>query len=282
MRRLLLAVFLITSAAFAQKSDIERASNRPIEPFRIMGNLFYVGGADVTSYLIATPKGHIVIDGGFEESAPMIRDNVEKLGFRFSDVRILLSTHAHYDHAGGLARMKEWTNATLMAGERDAPLLARGGKDDPQFGDSLTFPPVTADRLLRDGDRVALGGSILDVHLTPGHTPGCVTYTMTLREKKKAYLVVIVGGPTVPQQYKLVGNKRYPDVVADYRHTFAVLKSLPCDVFLGAHGTYFDLLGKAGRVAKRETPNPFIDPDGYRKFVAEAEQAFEEALKKES
>ena len=277
-----MATLLVATAAMAQQDSVSRSWNQPVEPFRIIGNLFYVGASEVASYLVATPKGHIIIDGGFVETAPMIRANIEKLGFHFEDVRILLSTHAHFDHAGGLAALKDWGGATLMASERDAPILARGGKADPQFGDSARFPPVTPDTFLRDGDHVALGGSILTAHLTPGHTPGCTTWTMTIREKGKPYNVVIVGSVSVPKGYKLVGNVKYPDVVADYRQTFATLKALPCDVFLAANGSFFDLLGKSARKAKRETPNPFIDPEGYRKFIAAEEQAFEEEVKRET
>jgi metallo-beta-lactamase class B len=271
-RELFLGFLLYASAAVAQQ----------VEPFRIISNLFYVGASDVASYLIATPKGYILIDSGFAEMAPRIRANIEKLGFPVDNIRILLNTHAQYDHAGGLAALKTWTGATLIASERDAPLLARGGKGDPQFGDAFPFPAVTPDRLLRDGDRVALGGSILTAHLTPGHTPGCTTWTMVIREKGKMYNVVIVGSPTVPRQYKLVGNNKYPEIVSDYRHTFATLKALPCDIFLGARGGYFDLIDKSARLAKREKPNPFIDAEGYRKFVAAAEQAFEDELKRQS
>jgi metallo-beta-lactamase class B len=282
MRRLAIALFLVATAALAQQDPVFKSWNQPVEPFRIVGNLFYVGASEVASYLIATPKGHILIDGGFAESAPMIRANIEKLGFHFEGVRILLNTHAHFDQAGGLASLKEWGGATLMASERDAPLLARGGKGDPQFGDVAQFPAVTADTLLRDGDHVTLGGSILTAHLTPGHTPGCTTWTMTIREKGKPNNVVIVCGASVPKEYKLVGNDKYPDIVADYRQTFATLKALPCDVFLAGHGSYFDLLGKSARKAKGETPNPFVDPEGYRKYVAAAEQAFEEEVKRET
>ncbi|HMC22951.1 MAG TPA: subclass B3 metallo-beta-lactamase [Thermoanaerobaculia bacterium] len=281
-RRLAIAMLLIAAPALAQQDPVLKSWNQPVEPFRIIGNLFYVGASEVASYLVATPKGHIIIDGGLMETAPMIRANIEKLGFHFQDVRILLNTHAHFDHAGGLAALKEWGGATLMASERDAPLLARGGKNDPQFGDDDQFPAVTPDTLLRDGDHVTLGGSILTAHLTPGHTPGCTTWTMTIREKGKPNNVVIVCSASVPKEYKLVGNNKYPDIVADYRQTFATLKALPCDVFLAVHGSFFDLLGKAARKAKGERPNPFIDPEGYRKYVAAAEQAFEEELKRET
>lgn len=266
--------------AFAQKDPVSRSWNQPVEPFRIIRNVFYVGASDVTAYLIATPKGLIVIDGGFEETAPMVLANIEKLGFNRADIRILLNSHAHYDHAGGLAAIKYATGATFIASEGDAPQLARGGKDDPQFGDAFPFPPITPDKLARDGDRVALGGTILTAHITAGHTRGCTTWTTTVREGGRNFHVVFVGSPSVPPQYKLTGNPRYPDAVDDYRRQFATLKSLPCDVFLAAHGNFFDLAGKMTRVGKK--PNPFIDPEGYKKFVAEMEAAFEERVKKET
>ena len=283
MRRAVLILgLLVCSQAQAQKDPVSRSWNQPVAPFRILGNIYYVGASDITSYLIATPKGHILIDGGFEETAPMIMDNIQKLGFNGSDVRILLSSHAHADHAGGLAAIKTATGATLMAGEGDVPLLKSGGHNDPQFGDTLLFPPVVPDHPLHDGDRIALGGSILYAHLTPGHTPGCVTWTMIVHEKMKVYKVIFAGSPSVPSQYRLVGNPLYPHAVADYRHTFEVLKSLSCDVFLAVHGKFFDLAGKTARLRSGEKPNPFIDPEGYRKFVTSMEETFEATVRQQS
>jgi metallo-beta-lactamase class B len=262
--------------ALTQAEPVSRSWNQPVEPFRIIRNIYYVGASDITAYLIATPKGHILIDGGFAETAPMILANVKKLGFDPYEIRILLNSHAHYDHAGGLAAIRSETGATFIASEGDVPLLERGGRDDPQFGDAFPFPPITPDKLARDGDRVALGGMILTAHVTPGHTRGCTTWTTTVRERGRAYNVVFVGSPSVPPQYKLAGNPRYPDAIDDYRRTFATLKSLPCDVFLGSHGNFFDLAGKMKRLG--EKPNPFIDAEGYKKFVAEMEAAFEKKV----
>ena len=283
MRRAVLILgLLVCSQAHAQKDPVSRSWNQPVAPFRILGNIYYVGASDVTAYLIATPKGHIVIDGGFEETGPMIMSNIEKLGFEVASVRIILSSHAHYDHAGGLAAIKYATGATLMAGAGDVPLLTSGGHNDPQFGDTLLFPPVVPDQALHDGDRIALGGSILFAHLTPGHTPGCVTWTMTVRERGKAYNVVFVGSPSLPSQYRLVGNARYPNVIADYRHTYEVLKALSCDVFLTQHGSLFDLAGKSARLQKGEKPNPFIDPEGYGRFVSSTEETFEATVRQQT
>jgi metallo-beta-lactamase class B len=284
MRRLLILLSVVCAVAVQGQitTDQERKWNEPVAPFRIMTNLYYVGAAEVASYLIATPKGHILIDGGFQETAPMILENIKKLGFDIHDVHIILNTHAHYDHAAGLAALKAATFATLMASEKDAALLARGGRNDPQFGDRFRFTPVTTDRILQDGDRVGLGGIILTAHITAGHTPGCTTWTTTLREKMKSYDVVLVCSASVPAEYKLTNNPKYPDAVADYRRTFATLKSLHADIPLGPHGSFFDLLGKRDRLLKGEKPNPFIDPEAYKAYVAKAEAAFEAAVARES
>jgi metallo-beta-lactamase class B len=279
MRTAALLLIVCSTTAFAQKDPVSRSWNQPVEPFRIIRNIYYVGASDVTSYLIATPKGLIVLDGGFAETAPMVLANIEKLGFSRGDIRILLNSHAHYDHAGGLAAIKSATGATFIASEGDAAQLARGGKDDPQFGDEFPFPAITPDKLAHDGDRVALGGMILNAHITAGHTRGCTTWTTTVREGGRNFNVVFICSPSVPPQYKLTGNPRYPDAVADYRRQFATLKSLPVDVFLAAHGNFFDLAGKMQRAGKK--PNPFIDPEGYKKFVAAMEEAFEKRVKSE-
>ena len=250
-----IACFCIAGAGLAVPPGSE-----PVAPFRILGNLYYIGASDICSYLIATPKGLIVIDGGYAEMAPMIRANIEKLGFHLRDVKILLNTHAHLDHAGGLAQLKQWTGAKFLASKGDAALLARGGSDDPQFGNRLTFPPIEPDAVFGDGHRVVLGGTTLVAHITPGHTAGCTTWTTRIRGKN----IVIFGSPTVPAEYKLT-----PELRAQYRHTFDLLKSLPCDIPLGSHGTFFDLDAK---IAHRKS---FIDPAGCRAFIASMERAFE-------
>ncbi|HEX7190334.1 MAG TPA: subclass B3 metallo-beta-lactamase, partial [Thermoanaerobaculia bacterium] len=205
-----LALLLLAASLYAQKDPISRAGNQPVEPFRIAGNLYYVGASDVTSFLITTPSGHILIDGGFEETAPMILANIARLGFRAEDVRILLNSHAHFDHAGGLAALKRATGAQFIASRGDAPLLKRGGHDDPQFRDRLLFPPIVPDRIIDDGDTVTLGGITLTARLTPGHTPGCTTWVTTIRDGERAYSVVFVGSPSVPSEYNVRTNRSYP------------------------------------------------------------------------
>ena len=270
MTRTLLAL-LLANVAFAQSDPVSRSWNQPVEPFRIIGNLYYVGATDITSYLIATPKGHIVLDGGFAETAPMILANIRKLGFKTEDVKILLNSHAHTDHAGGLAELKRATGATLYAMRGDIPQLARGGLDDPQFGNRFPFPPVQADRILEDGQRITLGGTTLVAHLTPGHTLGCTTWTMRLNENNVGKNVVFVGSPTAPD-YRLTNNPRYPHAIADFRRQFATLKSLGCDVFLGSHGGFF---GLAEMIAGKKK---FAGCDEYHAFLAGVERRFEERV----
>ena len=267
-------------SAHGQADKEGRSRNQPVPPFRIIGNIYYVGASDVTSFLITTPEGHILLDGGYKETAPQIEANVATLGFHLEDVKILLNSHAHLDHAGGLAELKQKTAARLMVMENDAELIARGGKDDFYFDDRLTFPTVGADRVLHDGDHVELGGVTMIAHLTPGHTKGCTSWTMQVTENDRRYDVVFVGSTSVPG-YKLLGNPKYPAMKDDYATSFALLKSLPCDVFLGSHGSFFSLGAKSARRAEAGGANPFIDPEGYRIFLEKSERDFREQLERE-
>jgi len=278
-RRFLLslcALFALrASAALAQATAEERESNRPVEPFRIAENLYYVGAADIASYLITTPAGDILIDGGFVETAPQIEANIAKLGFKVADVKILLNSHAHFDHAGGLAGLKAKTGAKLFASAADAVLLEDGGKSDFRFGDEGSFPPVVVDRRLADGEKVALGGAELTARLTPGHTRGCTTWTW----KAGALDVVLACGVSI-LDYRFVGRESYPGIAADFEHSFATLKSLPCSIFLASHGNFFDLAGKRERAARgMGMRNPFVDPAGYRAWIEEMEARFRAALR---
>lgn len=263
-----------------QDDETRRAWNRPVEPFRVAGNIYYVGVAGVTSFLITTPEGHILLDGGFAETVPHIRDSVRKLGFKLEDVKVLLNSHAHFDHAGGLAGLKKLTGAKLMISEADAPLISQGGRGDFYWGDKPTFEPAAVDRTLRDGDEVKLGGVTMTARITPGHTKGCTTWTTKVSEGAKDLDAVFVGSTTVPG-YRLVGNAQYPNIAADYAHTFALLKSLKCDVFLAAHGSFFSLDEKRLRLAKGAKTNPFIDPLGYRRFVERTEGEYLQQLRRE-
>ena len=234
-----------------------------------------MGSKGLASYLVTTPEGHILINSNLEAGVPLIRKSVEALGFKFSDVKILLISHAHFDHNAGSALIKKLTGATYAVMDADVSVVESGGKTDFQYGESPTsrYPPTKVDRVLHDGDEVKLGGAVLVAHITPGHTKGCTTWTLKTTEAGKTLDVVIVGSPNVNPGYKLVKNAAYPQIAEDYERTFRVLKSLPCDLFLGAHGSYFDMEAKYPRL-KEGAANPWIDPDGYKKYVAEREEAF--------
>ena len=239
--------------------------DEPFPPYKIIGNVYYVGTKGLANFLITTPDGNILINSDFERNVPTIRSAVEKLGFRFRDTKILLGSHAHGDHMEGDAMVKELTGARVMAMAEDVPALQNmkpGGKPHP------------IDRVLHDGDQVTLGGATLVAHLTPGHTKGCTTWTMKVQDGGKTYDVVIVGSVNVNQGFILVGNKDYPRIADDYVRTFKILQSLPVDVFLGAHGNYYGMEAKYARM-KAGGANPFIDPDGYHAYLAERQRAFQ-------
>jgi metallo-beta-lactamase class B len=276
---LLLLPLLASGPAHAQAAASATGTmNQPAEPYHILGNLYYVGASDVTSFLIATPAGLILIDGGFAETVPMIRASVKKLGFKMEDVKILLNSHAHFDHAGGLAAIKKQTGAKLAASAADAALLANGGRGDHLFGDQYPYESVTADRILNDGDQVTLGGTTLTAHLTPGHTKGCTTWTMKAAEGDKTYDVVFVCSTTVLPDVSLTNNVKYPNVATDFEQTFRTLRGLPCDVFLGSHAGFYNGLEKAKRLRQGAEPNPFVDPAGYKAYLDHSEQAFRDRL----
>jgi metallo-beta-lactamase class B len=276
--RFLLFIALAVGA-FAQTPDW----TEPFPPHRIADNLYYVGSKGLASYLITTPQGNILINSSLEASVPLIRASIEKLGFKFSDTKILLISHAHWDHDAGSAAVKKLTGAQYMVMDADVPVVESGGTTDFQYGKTPgnQYPPVKVDRVLHDGDQVKLGNAVLTAHKTPGHTKGCTTWTMKATDGGKTYDVVIIGSPNVNAGYKLVNNALYPEIAQDYETTFRVLKSLPCDIFLGAHGDYYGLLPKYPKL-QPGTANPFIDPDGYKKYVAEREQTFRDELKKQS
>lgn len=254
----------------------------PFPAFKIAGNLYYVGSKGLASYLITTSEGHILINSDLEENVPLIRASVEKLGFKFADIRILLISHAHWDHNASSDTIKKLTGAKYMVMEADVSAVESGGKTDFQYGNdpSTLYTPTKVDRVLHNGDEVQLGGAVLTAQLTPGHTKGCTTWTMKVREAGKVHNVVIIGSPNVNPGYRLVNNTAYPQIAADYEKMFRVLKSLPCDIFLGAHGSYFDLESKYARL-KEGSLAAFVDPQGYKKYIAGKEQAFMTELAKQ-
>jgi metallo-beta-lactamase class B len=285
MRRLLSSFFaaVILFAAVLPASAVDPTWTRQLPPFRIAGNLYYVGSEELGSFLIVTPEGDILINSNLASSPAQIKHSVEALGFHFSDIKILLISHAHSDHCSGSAEILRMTHAKYEVMDADVRSVESGGRTDFRFGadKSMWFPPAHVDRVLHDGDRISLGGTTLVAHLTAGHTPGTVTYTFDESEAGKKLYVVIVGSPSVLESYKLVHNPAYPNIASDYRHQFAVLKSLPCDIFLGSHGSFFDLMQKYARF-KQGDRNVFIDPAGYAAFVTEREHEFEADLQKQT
>ena len=284
LRTGIVSLISIATLHFATGASAQASPDwtEPFPPFRIAGNLYYVGSKGLASYLITTPRGNILINSDLEANIPMIQASIEKLGFQFKDTKILLISHAHWDHDAGSAKIKEMTGASYMVMDADVSVVESGGKTDFQYGNrpELLYPPTKVDRVLHDGDKVSLGDTVLVAHLTPGHTKGCTTWTMKVTDGGKTYDVVIVGSPNVNPGYKLVHNQEYPQIAEDYERMWRVLKSLPCDIFLGAHGAYFGLEEKYA-LLKDGAKNPFIDPDGYKKVVAEKEQEFRAELAKQ-
>lgn len=249
-------------------------------PLRIIGNVYYVGDDDLASYLIVTPKGDILVNVGFEYSVEEIRARLKMLGFNITDIKILLVTHAHSDHAAALATMKRLTGAKMMAIEQETELLETGGRTDYLFGPSGWFPPVKVDRQFEDGDSIELGGSSLKAHLTPGHTKGSVTYSMDVVESGRTYHVLIANMGSINPGTEFIHNDRYPKIREDYASTFRIQKELPCDVFLASHAGQFGLLAK-WKPGMPYDPQRFVDPDGYRRAVERLEQRYLATVQKQ-
>jgi metallo-beta-lactamase class B len=273
---------LLVNAAQAALTPEQAEKNQPITPFRIVGNVYYVGASDVASYLIKTAGSLILLDGGFAETAPQIERNIARLGFRLCDVKILLNGHAHPDHAGGLAALKRDSGAKFYAMDAEVTPLEHNGQGTFYRGDRKLFESIPVDRTLHDGDTVTLGRVTLTAHLTAGHTPGCTTWTMKAVEGGKTHDVVFMCQLSLLGGQPLRHDPIHPRIAEDYEHTFAVLGGMPCDVFLGEHGDMFDLKGKLARLAAHSATNPFIDPVGCRQFVAQSKKEFEAELKAEA
>jgi metallo-beta-lactamase class B len=259
-------------------------SEDPFPPHRIADNLYYVGSQGLASYLVTTRKGHILINPDFESTVPLLRSNVEKLGFKFTDIEILLNSHAHDDHVGGMALAKQLSGADVYVMKGDDQTIATGGAGQT----ARPWKPTPVKRVLADGDKVSLGGTTLTAVLTPGHTRGCTTWTMKVKDGDRTRDVVIVCSPNVNPNYRLVDDRAagrapppnaytYPDIVKDYEKSFRTWKALPCDIFLGAHGNYYDLPRKHQRLLAGDR-DAFVDPTGYRAYIEERERTFRTKL----
>ena len=268
----LLLVFSLRAAVAAIPADW----TTPIAPFKISGNLYYVGSRDLAAYLVVTPAGNILINANLESSPLLLRRSVEQLGFKWADTKILLSSQAHYDHAAGAAEVIKETHAKHMVMDGDVDVIKSGGATD--FDPTLPhFAAARVDRVLHDNDTVALGGTTILAHKTAGHTKGCTTWTLDTQDGGRTLHVVIVGGWAWNPAVHLVSTPgkpaSYPGIEQDFDHAFATYHALPCDIFLGAHGVYFDMLAKLDRVP-REGTAVWIDPDGYHQALNEKEAAF--------
>lgn len=254
---------------------VEGRWNEPLAPFNVIDNIYYVGSETVSSFLIATPDGHILIDGILPQTVPQIVANIKALGFDIADVKYLLNSHAHFDHAGGLAGLQRASGAMMVASAADRAALERGDIDyGPSAG--LRFPPVRVDRIVGDGDSVTLGGVSLMAHMTPGHTAGCTSWSMDVEgadgAARKAFFhcsSTVAGQSLAPEAY--------PGIVAAYKSTFERLRSLKADVFLGNHDGFFDLHEKRARQLAGDV-DAFVDPDGLQDFNAAMSRAFEAEL----
>lgn len=255
------------------------AWTHPAMPFTIVGPISYVGTEGLAAYLIKTDAGLILLDGTMAQNVPSIEANIRSLGYRLSDVKLLLNTHAHFDHAAGLARLKRDTGATFMASAAEKPALESGKPpSDTNYG-LVRFPPVKVDRVLADGPALHLGGVAMIPILTPGHTPGCTTWTMAVQDRGRARRVIFPCSISVGGNI-LVGNKGYPGIVGDYRRTFARMRTLHADIVLPAHAELADIWGREQRLRAGDA-DAFIAPDLLPKLVDEAEKAFNAELAKQ-
>ena len=253
-------------------------------PFRLAGPIHFVGTLHLAAFLIHTPQGHILMDGGMPSTAPVIEKSIKELGFKPEDIRLLLTTQAHFDHVGSHAHFKKLSGAMVQAMDGDAQLLRDGGKSDYLFGENpdYQFPRVAVDRVLKDGDVVTLGGVRLVARKTPGHTPGSATYEMDINEGGRIYKVVFAASTSVNPGTRFAKNPSYPGILEDYRKTFAVLASLRPDIWVSGHSGFFDLQAKRKKMSKDNPAAAFVDPAGYEKMIASKKKDFDDYLAKES
>jgi metallo-beta-lactamase class B len=278
LRALLVLSCLAVPVAAQQNADW----TRPFPPLKLIGNVYWVGTYDLSTYLITSDAGHILINTGFAETVPLIKSGVEELGFDFDDVEILLATHAHWDHVDGLAELKRQTGAQMMMSEADSVSLEDGGKSDFRFGDSAEthFDPVNVDRRLKDQDTIMLGGVTLTAHHHPGHTKGATSFTLTVREGGRDYRVVIANMGSINPGVTVSGMPQYPAIGDDYARTFAAQKALPVDVFLASHASQFGMHEKY-QPGDAYEPDRFVDPAGYLAAVERLEKIYLEQLARE-
>ena len=281
------AALLVALLGYQWRTAIKRNRSIPDEPFHIAGNLYYVGSTGVTSFLITGPAGHVLIDGGYPETAPLIIGSIAKLGFDIKDVKVLLNSHAHFDHVGGLRELQQASGAKVWISERDAGIVAAGGAGDRAFGFLRhfgvgRFPAPRIDHRFKDGDTVRVGPLALTAHVTAGHTAGCTSWSFPVRHGDRDLLAVDVCSLSLLPFMSLVEPESYPGIRSDFERSFQTLRGLPADIFLGAHGGFFDMERKrAERAAAEDPAQPFIDRVGYRRYIDRAEELFRQELAKQ-
>jgi metallo-beta-lactamase class B len=264
--------------------------NAPSEPFKVIDNVYYVGTAGLSSFLVTSPGGHVLIDTGLPEANPIIKANIAKLGFKLTDIKYLLNTHAHLDHTGGFAELKKETGAVMVASAADKPLLEGGYYPGQENDEALKFPPVKVDRIVGQGDKITIPDPVgkgrnkrdltLTAYMTPGHSPGCTTWTTVAREKKWNHTVVFFCSATVALNKLAGANMTYPGIVEDYKKTFQTARGIIADVFLAPHPEMFKMEDKRPLIGKYDV-NPFIKAGEFHAFVRAAEKAFDEGLAKQ-
>ena len=273
------AATLALLVALSARQGAPKEWTERTEPYHILDGIYYVGTVDLGSYLVTSPAGHILIDAGVEQNATSISDSIRALGFQLRDVHLLLTTQAHFDHVGALAKLKALTGARVLASAGDAALLEHGGRGDYLFGPDFYFHPVKVDAIVKDGEVLRLGGRALVAHLTPGHTQGATTWTMAAHDRLgRLRHVVFLASTTVNDGAQLVDNERYPSIATDYQRTFMIQKALPCDVFLTAHAPVFRGADKAAAAKAGKGEDAFVDPDGCRETIERSKKTFDEKL----
>ena len=255
--------------------------NRPFPPYRVIDDIYYVGSNEIAQFLITTPAGHILLDTGFEASVPLLRENIESLGFRYRDIKLILTSHAHIDHVQAHALVRRQTGAEVVVSAADAAFVENGGKGETVYDGVFDWAHCPVDRRIGDGEFVTLGGVTLTAHLTPGHTMGATTWTMQVQDQGRSLAVVFFPSANINPGVHLIDNRRYPQIAHDFERSFAIWKGLSCDVFLADHGEFYGMRAKYRQLQSGASANPFIDPDGYRHFVLDSERRFREQLSRE-
>ena len=252
----------------------------PDEPVRIVGPVYFVGTKGLGAFLFKTSAGHVLMNTGMPSSGPMMVDSIRKLGLKPEDIKLMINGHAHIDHAGAFAFFKERFGARLAVMREDVAAMENGDKDDFKYGNDFGYPGVKVDRVLRDGDTIEMGEVRLTAHHTPGHTRGATTWVAEVVDDGRPYVVVFPDGAGFNPGYRLVKNPSYPGIADDYRRTHHMLEMLRPDIWLAQHNEYYDLEGKRRR-ALTEGVKAWVDPEGYRRWVAEKKRAFEDQVDEE-